>query len=82
MPYITIDEAKRKKIPRNNLQTILIPRDNDLDIARKWLKKHKYKVSHRTTTHFYRFMQNNPIIGAAYYTKVLPNKIELIFQKY
>jgi hypothetical protein len=83
MPYLTAIQAKKLKIPKNNLQTILIPRSNTLNNAKSWLQKNGYHISYyRTTPHFYRFMQTNPIIGATYYTKILFNGIELVFQKY
>jgi hypothetical protein len=88
MPYITKAEAKKKKIKSNSLQTILIPRnDFTLEQARKWIennkKKHHYKYGyHRTTSHYFRFMQENPVIGATYYTITLPNKIHLVYQEF
>jgi hypothetical protein len=62
------------------LQTILIPKKSfSLKKAFNWLEKHKYhsnKVD--VDKNFYRFRQSEPKKGR-YYTKVLPNKIELVF---
>jgi hypothetical protein len=84
IPYVTQTEAKRMKIPRNGIQTILIPRSKySLEKARDWLHDHGYHYgSHRTTPHFYRFWQENPVINAEYYTKRITNGIEFVFQKY
>ena len=61
------------------LQTILIPRSNfTLDQAIEWLKQHGH--SHKKvdeTEHFYRFRQLPPGFNR-YYTKTLPNGIELV----
>lgn len=62
------------------IQTILIPTDKfSLEKAIKWMKDNKYKHSKvDVTEHFYRFRQTLPV-GHKYYTKTLPNRIELVY---
>lgn len=85
MPTLTQEEAViNRGYPLNKffIHAILIPRDYTKKESIIWLKNHKYKYDHhRLTTHFHRFMQTNPVEHAMYYTKRLPNGIELVFQK-
>ena len=83
MPPITKTEARRTGRPTSGLQTILISNNFGTLVEMKaWLKNHKYKYGrHRRTTNFFRFIQNLPIIGAKYFTQVLPNGIELVYMR-
>ncbi len=80
MPRISIEEAKKRGLKSGELHTILAPKTMDLDLTKKWLKDHGYKIRHRSTTNFYRFNQLPEILGSKYGTKVLPNGIEFVFQ--
>lgn len=66
------------------LQTILIPRRNfTLRAAKAWIRKHGFRLTFfgkpvDITTNYYRFRQSDPVQHAKYFTKVLPNGIELI----
>jgi hypothetical protein len=64
------------------LQTILIPRSTfTLQQAVKWLIDNNY--SHKkvdNTEHFYRFRQVPPT-GHKFYTKKLPNGIDLVYME-
>lgn len=82
MPIISKRQAIYQGIPRKHLHTVLVPREWGLQIAKEWIKAHDYKARHRTTTNFYRFNQVPEIIGAHFYTKILPNDVELVFQTY
>lgn len=83
MPTISIEQAKKMGIPKKNLQTILVPDYYSLSDSKKWLRDHNYVNSnYRRTINYIRFLQNFPIKGAKYYTKKLPNDIELVFQEY
>ena len=83
MPRISKLAARVFKIPKNSLQTVLIKDDVSLDDAKAWLKEHGLNYGkHRRTKNFWRFIQVNPINGAEFYSKVLPNGVELVFQKY
>lgn len=82
MPYITPKKAKKLKMKDTTLQTILIPKEyfNKFE-AKIWLKNHNFKNDDfRETKEYFRFMQNNPIIGANFYSKTLNNNIILVFQ--
>ena len=84
MPYVSQKKALELNIPHKTLQTIELPKDKfNITSAKDWLKKHNYANSfYRTTTHFIRFMQTIPIIGASYHSKKLPSGIILVYQKY
>lgn len=83
MPTISKSEAIRSGIPKKTLQTILIPNDYSLKESRAWLKDHNYSNAYyRNTKNFRRWMQVFPIRGASYYSNVLNNGIELIYQEY
>lgn len=83
MPRISKTTARIFNIPSDSLQTVLIPISVSLADSRKWLKEYDLNYNkHRKTVNFHRFMQVNPIIGAQFYTKTLPNGFELVFQKY
>ncbi len=64
------------------VQSVLIPRTYPLDYAINWVISHGYRV-HKVdmTANFYRFRQKPPkrrLGEANYYTKILPNGIELV----
>lgn len=83
MPTISRSLAARMKLPRKNLQTILIPLTNSLKDAKRWLRDHQFRTNyHRKTIQYHRFMQNNPVEGAHYFSKILPNGIILVWQEY
>lgn len=84
MPTITKRQGLAMGIQSNSLQTILLPKSLfSKDAAIAWLKKHKYKYNYiRGTTNEYRSMQVNPIQGAKFYSKKLPNGIVLVFQEF
>ena len=62
------------------LQTVLIPTNKfSLEKAKKWMEENKYRHNKvDETEHFYRFRQTPPM-GHKYYTKTLPNGIELVY---
>lgn len=83
MPRVSKLIARIFKIPKNSLQTVLIPISVSLADSRNWLKDHDLNYnSYRSTENFRRFIQVNPIKGAEFYSKTLPNGVELVFQKY
>lgn len=63
------------------LHAVLFPKSNfSLDDAKQWLKSHNYEYIHnRQTKNIYRFRIKEQIKGYNFFTKVLPNKIELVF---
>jgi hypothetical protein len=62
------------------IQSVIFPKSKFSVLeAVKWIEEHKYlhtKVDE--TENFYRFRQHDPIPGVRYYTKTLPNGVELI----
>lgn len=83
MPTKTVKWAIENKIPRHNLQTILINKNITKKDADNWLLHHNYRNDYyRVTKNERRYMQINPIKGAKYYSKILPNGIILVFQEY
>jgi hypothetical protein len=83
MPIITKSQARKMGIPKKTLQTVLISRNNTINESKKWLADNHYANSYyRTTTNFRRWMQTPPIAGSTYYSKILPNGVELVFQIY
>lgn len=83
MPRISKTTARIFKIPSDSLQTVLIPIAVSLADSRGWLKEHDLNYnSYRSTENYRRFKQVNPIKGAEFYSKTLPNGFELVFQKY
>lgn len=62
------------------VQSILFPRGVFTEVhAKKWLQMHGYHATKvDITEHFLRFRQFDPIPGSRYYTKVLPNGVELV----
>lgn len=84
MPTISKSEAKKRKYEPNNIQTILFDKDKwTKATSTKWLKEHNYITDYyRTTTNQIRRMQRNPIEGATYYSRRLPNGIVIVFQNY
>jgi len=83
MPVISKEEAIASGKPTEGLQTILFPKSKfTSSSARKWLKRENLRSDDvRETANYYRFMQTNPIFGAGYYTKMLPNGVELVYMK-
>lgn len=83
MSTISKAEARRRKIPKKSLQTILIPKTWTLAKSRAWLQEHNYITTfYRSTPNFRRFLQVLPIRNAIYFTTVLPNGVELVSQSY
>lgn len=83
MPTISQAKAKKMGIPSKSLQTILIPNKYDLEHMQQWLKDNNFVNSnYRKTANFVRFLQNFPIKNASYYTKKLPNGVQLVYQQY
>lgn len=65
------------------IQSIVFPKsDYTLREATNWLQSHGHKF-HKVdeTPNTYRFRQHEPIPHSEYYTKVLPNKVELVVRK-
>lgn len=84
MPTITKLEAKKKRIPKRTLQTILF-NDSVYNVtsAKAWLKKHSYSNAYwRRTTNQLRFMQTPDIKDAKYYSKKITPDITFVFQEY
>ena len=95
LAYLSKSEAKKFGLPKKNIQTILFNKDVlSLKESRDWLKKHGYLYqNYRIEGNHRRFQQNNPIIGATYYSKKLKTgkqvgiseeipDITMIFQTY
>jgi zona occludens toxin (predicted ATPase) len=83
MPYISKKKAIEMGYNNPNLQTIQIPDKYPITEAKKWLKQNGYLYrNHRATSNYNRFIQNDVIRGAEYYSKTLPNGIILTFQKF
>jgi hypothetical protein len=83
MPYISKEKARQYKYPNPNIQTIEIPKTFTLSQARTWLKQHGFLYkNYRRTTNYMRFIQNDVIKGAEYYSKKLPNGVIIVSQKY
>ena len=82
MPTISKTEAIRRGYAQQNIQTILFNKDTwNKRTATTWLKLHNYKFdNHRTTVNQHRFMQNQPVKNASYFTHTLPNGIQIVFQ--
>lgn len=84
MPYISIEKATQYGYPNPNIQTIQFPKVNfNLHDSKYWLQRHGYLYrNHRDTKNYHRFIQNDVIIGAHYYSKTLPDGVILTFQNY
>ncbi len=85
MPKISKEVASKLKIPKNAIHVILFDKKWwKKKSAQQWLKRYHYEHRENTTSkNFYRFQQLIPqVIGATFYTIVLQNGIELVFQKY
>lgn len=85
MPEITISQARRLRYPNPNIQTILFDKSITLKDSRDFLKRHGYLFhNYRLTKNQRRFIQNEPIIGARYYSKTIQEipKITFVFQEY
>lgn len=84
MPTISLLDANKRgyDLSKPLIQTILFPKSSfTRKTSTQWLKEHGYSAKYyRTTKNFIRRMIHNPIQGASYFTQVLPNKIELVFQ--
>lgn len=63
------------------LHAILFPKNKfTLNNAKIWLKENNYHYIHnRQTKNIYRFRIKNEIKDYKFYTKILPNNIQLIF---
>lgn len=68
---------------RNILHAILFPKDKfTLNEAKKWLDSHNYNYIHnRQTKNIWRFRIKTEIRGYTFFTKVLPNGVEMVFMK-
>lgn len=64
------------------IQSVLVPKDKfTREEAIKYVRKHfQYKKIHTTSTYF-RFRQFDPTENSKYFTKVLDNGVELVFEK-
>lgn len=84
MPYITQAQATKLNYPKKLLQTILFNKHKySLKEAREWLKEHGYlNKNYRRTTNEIRFIQNDVIKGAKYYSKKITPDIIFIFEEY
>lgn len=83
MPYITKDRAIKYGYDNPNIQTIQIPDSYSIPEAKNWLKNNGYLFrNYRKTKNFTRFIQNDVILGAEYFSKTLPNGIIITYQKY
>ena len=83
MPHITSSIARRKKIPHESLQTIIIHKGIKLKDAINWLAHNNYNFDDIRETHdSHRFLQTNPIVDATYYSKRVTPDITLVFQHY
>lgn len=82
MPTITLQQAEEAGYTFPNIQTILFDKDKwTRKTSTEWLKKHGYRTTYyRTTKNQIRRMQHNPVENATYYTKKLPNGVQLVFQ--
>jgi|SRR5581483_1104185 len=82
MPKISRQEAINRGLTPHEpyLQTILISKERyTLPQARRWLEQHEYKSGVRSTTNFYRFMQQNPVQGGRFFTEKINDYIELVY---
>lgn len=84
LEHITKEEAYALRLPKTNLQTILISNKININKAKKWLKHHGYNNEYDEidTWHYNRFRQNPPIIGARYYSKKINDNLIFIYQTY
>lgn len=84
MPLISRDDAIKLGLPREMLHTILFPMENfTRPQATKWIKEHKYDHKRvRNTRNFIRYNQSPEVKDAIFYTKKLPNGVELVFEKW
>lgn len=84
MPTISALEAKRLKIPKTSLKTIIFDNQHwTVPMAKKWLKDHDYKFNtYRKTINTIRFKQNPDIKYGIFWSKRLNNNIILTFQQY
>lgn len=83
MPYISKKRALEYGYPNTNLQTIQIPDYYSITDAKRWLKDNGYLYkNHRKTANYNRFIQNDVIHNAQYYSKTLKNGVILTFQKF
>lgn len=85
MPTISRAEAVKRGYPTDKwfLQTILFNKRMSKKQAVDWLNKHGHSHNYyRTITNFHRFMQNNPVRGATYFTQMAGPNVELVFQRY
>lgn len=66
-----------------NLQTIQVPNKYTISEAQEWLKDNGYLYkNYRKTDNYNRFIQNDVIRNAEYYSKKLKNGVILTFQKF
>ena len=84
MPYISQEKANRYGYDNPNTQTIIIPKNKfTLEEAQNWLKQNGWLYKNwRETINYYRFIQNDVVNGANYYSNKLNNGIILITQKW
>jgi len=69
--------------PNRHIQTILIPDKYSIEDAQKILKENGYLYrNYRTTDNFNRFIQNDVIKGADYFSKKLKNGVVYIYQQF
>ena len=83
MTYISKKRAIEYKYPNPNIQTIQVPNTYSIKEAQAWLKRNGYLFkNYRSTENYNRFIQNDVIRGAEYYSKKLANGIIITYQKY
>lgn len=84
MPYISKKRAREYGYENPNLQTIQVPKNfGTISEIKHYLEKHGYLFKNwRQTKNFYRFIQNDVINNADYFSEKLPNGIILTYQHY
>lgn len=84
MPYILKQKAIKYGYDNPNIQTIQVPKKlGSVEEIQKLLSDNGYLFKNwRETKNFYRFIQNDVIIDANYFSKKLPNGIIITYQKF
>ncbi len=84
MPYISKQKAIKYGYDNPNIQTIQVPKKlGSVEEIQKLLSDNGYLFKNwRETKNFYRFIQNDVIIDANYFSKKLPNGIIITYQKF
>ena len=83
MPRISKKIAEIRHLPHKVIQTVLTPKTWTYAQSMRWLEDHGLKTHYmHQTPNFTRWMQNPPVIGAKYYSKVLGNGVILVMEMY